>query len=196
MLHRLFAAQVLRDEVMAETIQRALTAAGPRARMVVLVGNGHLAFGTGVNARLARRWPTATQRTVMCVSVPVPPWSRPVSTGLADVLVGTVAHGWKQRYPSLGVRIRDRPAPGGGVTVRGLRRGPSPAREAGLRPGDVITHLDGDPVADPFALRWALSRKSWGDALRLRWRRDGQAHRARVVLRRPTPKEADRKSRR
>ncbi len=185
MLHRLFAAQVLRDEVMAETIHRALTAAGPRARMVVLVGNGHLAFGTGVNARLARRWPAATQRTVMCLSAP--PAGREVSTGLADVLVGTVTHGWKQRYPSLGVRIRDRPAPGADVTVRGLRRGSSPAREAGLQPGDVITHLDDNPVADPFALRWALTRKSWGDPLRLRWRRDGQVHRARVLLRLPSP---------
>lgn len=86
-MDRLFSAQVLRDEVMAAEIVKTLEAAGPRARMVVIVGNGHLFYHTGVNHRLRRLRPRWPQATVICVSAG--PKGRQVSRGLGDILVGT-----------------------------------------------------------------------------------------------------------
>ncbi len=94
---RLFTAQVLRDEVMAAEIVTILERAGPRSRMVVIVGNGHLFYHTGVNARLRRLRPRWPQATVICVSAGST--GRRVSRGLGDYLVGTERHGPGQRYP-------------------------------------------------------------------------------------------------
>jgi uncharacterized iron-regulated protein len=86
-MDRLFTAQVLRDEVMAAEIVKALDRAGPRSRMVVIVGNGHLVYHTGVNNRLRRLRPAWSQATVICVSAN--PAGRRVSRGLGDYLIAT-----------------------------------------------------------------------------------------------------------
>lgn len=86
-MDRLYTAQVLRDEVMAAEIVKTLDRAGPRSRMVVIVGNGHLFYHTGVNHRLRRLRPRWPQATVICVATG--PAGRRVSRGLGDYLVGT-----------------------------------------------------------------------------------------------------------
>jgi len=57
-----------------------------------------------------------------------------------------------------------------GVAVIGAMPG-SPAHRAGLREGDVITHVDGRPVTAPQALVDAVAAHRPGDQLRLRWQR-------------------------
>ncbi len=61
---RFFEAQVLWDETMAETIARYLQLS-PDHRVIVLVGQGHVVYGYGIPARVARRLPDITQRTVL-----------------------------------------------------------------------------------------------------------------------------------
>ncbi len=94
-MDRLFAAQVLRDEVMAAEIVKGLDRAGPRSRMVVIVGNGHLVYHTGVNHRLRRLRPSWAQATVICVTAP--PSGRRVSRGLGDYLIATPRKATRRR---------------------------------------------------------------------------------------------------
>lgn len=61
-----FAAQVLWDETMAEGIVEQL-AADPTRQVMVLAGEGHVAYGYGIPSRVARRLPTVTQATVMLI---------------------------------------------------------------------------------------------------------------------------------
>ena len=48
----------------------------------------------------------------------------------------------------------------------------SPAAAAGLRAGDVIVQLDGNPVEDRWDFDLALSEHRPGDSLRINWSRD------------------------
>ena len=61
-----FAAQVLWDETIAEGIVEQL-ATDPNRQVIVLAGEGHIAYGYGIPSRVARRLPTATQATVMLI---------------------------------------------------------------------------------------------------------------------------------
>lgn len=58
------------------------------------------------------------------------------------------------------------------ATIGGVYEG-TPAERAGLRPGDVIEAIDGDPLPSFEALRARVGSKSPGDVVKLRVRRDG-----------------------
>ncbi len=73
-----------------------------------------------------------------------------------------------------------------GVIVNGVSED-SPAARAGLRPGDVITHLQGTPVEaekeeDLGRFQRQVAALSPGDAVRLRLLRDGGEREVEVVL--------------
>jgi len=75
-------------------------------------------------------------------------------------------------HPFLGILPRrDKGAPG--VTVRYVYP-ESPAAAAGLRPGDVVVSLAGEPAADRHALAAQLSRYKPGQTLTLRRQREGR----------------------
>ncbi|HSB41403.1 MAG TPA: DegQ family serine endoprotease [Methylomirabilota bacterium] len=59
-----------------------------------------------------------------------------------------------------------------GVLVRGVRSG-SPAESAGIRPGDVITELDHQAVADPAQMKRVLDQHQKGAPVVARLHRDG-----------------------
>ncbi len=71
-----------------------------------------------------------------------------------------------------------------GVLITEVQAG-SPAAEAGLKAGDVITAIDGDPIDDLHGLSMQLH----GQGHELEYYRDGQAAKARLDL------ESERKSR-
>jgi serine protease Do len=59
-----------------------------------------------------------------------------------------------------------------GVIVRGVRSG-SPAENAGVRPGDVITEVDHQPVADAAQMKRALEKHPKGAPVVVMLHRDG-----------------------
>lgn len=68
------------------------------------------------------------------------------------------------------------PAPayaGPGVLVRSVVEG-SPGGKGGLRPGDVITRLNGDPVATVAVLRARISSRTPGETITLAVKRGGE----------------------
>ena len=68
-----------------------------------------------------------------------------------------------------------------GVLVSAVNPG-SPAERAGLRPGDVITGLNGVALADPNALRNAVARTPPGSEVTLTVWRDGREEQLRARL--------------
>ncbi len=58
----------------------------------------------------------------------------------------------------------------------------SPALRAGLRPGDLITGIDGQPVDDPNAFDYRFATKRLGGTARLSFEREGKAYVATVAL--------------
>ncbi len=146
---RFVEAQLVWDEGMAESAAEYLDA-NPERRMVILAGSGHLAFGYGIPQRLQRRTgasyasvlnseseiePAVADYVLLSEDVPLPP---------AGVL---------------GARMDD--AAGG---ARIVSFGPGSAAEAsGLERNDVLTAVDGQPVATVADVRVALWDKKPGD---------------------------------
>ena len=58
----------------------------------------------------------------------------------------------------------------------------TPAAEAGLEAGDVVTAVDGDAVSSPADLQTAIDAKRPGDAVTLNVVRDGESRRVEVEL--------------
>ena len=85
--------------------------------------------------------------------------------------------------PYLGVAVRELGPEGAqalnlqspdGVLIEGVARG-SPADRAGLRPGDVITGVNGGAVGDPSALNFLVATASPGDTVSVQVSRQGRA---------------------
>ncbi|MBK8206471.1 MAG: PDZ domain-containing protein [Planctomycetes bacterium] len=70
----------------------------------------------------------------------------------------------------------------GGVVVTGTSSG-GPAQEAGLKEGDIVTHVDGESVTGTGDLRTILARHKPGDALELTLNRGGKSVKVTVMLR-------------
>lgn len=82
--------------------------------------------------------------------------------------------------PTLGVVVRDVPFPrlqrlglDYGVAIRAVVPD-SPADDAGLQPGDIITALDDDPVYSPQRLQWLVSEQPAGEPVTLSIHRGGE----------------------
>lgn len=78
----------------------------------------------------------------------------------------------------LGVAVQ--PADGG-VEVTEVESD-SPAADAGLQAGDVITAIDDTEVTTPLALRSAVQEHSSGDEITVTYTRDGESNTAEVTL--------------
>jgi putative serine protease PepD len=85
----------------------------------------------------------------------------------------------KAEHAFLGIQLRD--ADGGGAEVVEVRPG-TPAAEAGLKAGDVITAVDGEPVANGDELRTEINSHSPGDSVEIEYRRDGDERTVTVTL--------------
>ena len=183
----MFAAQCAWDATMAHHAVAALRAAGPGARMVVLIGAGHVAYGLGVERQAGREFDGP-----MATLIPVPVRDEEghpaasVRASYADYLWGLPPTA-PPLYPALGLSTSWN-APGGaaGLPVVFVAER-SPAEQAGVRVGDAQLAFDGTPLADREAHNRALAAKRWGDDVRLTVRRGQQTLALRVLLRRPGP---------
>jgi len=98
-----------------------------------------------------------------------------LASRVAEELIdrGEVAH------PYLGVTLEE--ADGAGARVQDVAGG-SPAAQAGLRPGDLITALDGRQVDGPGAVVAHVQAGAVGDELTVTYTRDGTTEEAVVTL--------------
>jgi putative serine protease PepD len=83
-----------------------------------------------------------------------------------------------QRYDGEGVRVADAPSAAGEEPVRPG----GPAAKAGIKPGDVVTAIDGRPVTTPDELIVAVRAKEVGGVAVLTVRRAGQELKISVTL--------------
>jgi len=150
--------QYLWDEGMAERAANWL-AAHPTYHMVVLTGSGHLAWGSGIPRRLARRLPVSS-------AIVLNDWEANLQRGVADFLLFP-AHRGLPPTGRFGVVLQaDQQVP----TVRSCQPD-SPCARAGLKQGDRFLSIDGEPVQDMTDLHVAMWDKRPGDTVTLRVRR-------------------------
>jgi membrane-associated protease RseP (regulator of RpoE activity) len=80
----------------------------------------------------------------------------------------------------LGVGVQTA-ADGKGVEITEVASG-SPAANAGLKEGDVVTAIDGKSITSSLALRSAILAKESGDEISVTYTRDGQSNTVKVKL--------------
>lgn len=154
---RFVEAQLVWDEGMAKAAAEYLDA-NPGRRMVILTGSGHLVFGYGIPERLKRR--TGASYGIVLNT------DREIEPGMADYVL--LAE--EQDLPpagTLGVRMEG--ADGGARVV--LFAPGSAAEKSGVEKDDVLTAIDGEPVAGVADVRLALWDKKPGDTVSVEVRR-------------------------
>jgi uncharacterized iron-regulated protein len=147
-----FEAQLAWEETMAETIADQLAASGAKCRLVVILGEGHIADGLGVPYLAKLRIPHE-YRTVAPIPIDYPFSSFDPDLG-QFVLITDKGKPFHHR-PMLGIRIASTEAHRG-VEVVDVFPG-TPAAKAGIRKGDIILRVDRAPVKNPEELMQAVA---------------------------------------
>ncbi len=151
-------AQLLWDEGMAARAARYLQA-HPDGVMLILAGNGHLEYGSGIPNRLRRHLPALNPVIILNGTEALAP-------GRADFVLGHNQPTLPDP-PSLGLKLA------GEITLRVQGFAPhSRAQAAGVQVGDVLTHLAGQPLQNLAHLKWLLSQQT-GDQVMLGVQRSG-----------------------
>jgi len=147
-----FQAQVLWDETMAMSIDQYLKKE-PESRMVVLAGQGHLAYGSGIPKRAFRRngFPHGTLLN-----------DADPARQIGDYVVIPQALEGKTS-PKLMVALKESKET---VLITDLPED-SIARKAGLKAGDVIRSLDNEPMRSISDIKIALFYKNSGDSVKV-----------------------------
>jgi len=106
------------------------------------------------------------------------------------VKTGSVTRGW------IGVEVQEITPPVAesiklsstrGALVKGVFRG-GPADKAGVKPGDVLTEIEGKPVIDPPAMLNLVAALAPGSAAKMKLKRQGRDVEANITVgRRPKP---------
>jgi uncharacterized iron-regulated protein len=152
--------QLLWDEGMAQRIVDYLNA-NPHRRMVVLAGSGHLAYGSGIPNRVARRLPVDS-------SLIINNWEGALDPTVADILLLPE----EQVLPKagkLGASL-DEDKEKGIVKLEACLTD-SPCANTGLKKGDQILSIDGAVITSMADLRVMMWDKLPGDEITLSIRR-------------------------
>lgn len=151
-------AQLTWDETMADNVVKYLEQ-NPGHRMIVFAGSGHISHRHGIPSRVQRRM-DVEDATVMTFK------GEQLEPGAADYLV--IAEEVKLPLQGkLGALLEPN---GDGVRVSGFTDG-STARAAGMKVGDVIIAIDGQPVTTFTDLKYAVLDKAPGDQIEVGFRR-------------------------
>jgi serine protease Do len=115
-----------------------------------------------------------------------------IPINLARQVMDQLAHGGKVHRAALGIRVRNASENDAsyvgldrvrGVVVEDLGSADSPARRAGLKPGDVIVAVDSEPVDYVSQVQQAVAFRRPGDVVQLTvMRKGGEKHTVRVKL--------------
>jgi aminopeptidase N len=148
-----YQAQVLWDETMAQSVDEFLRV-HPQDQMAVLAGNGHLAHGSGIPKRVARR--NGYDYAIVLNDMDPEP-------GIADFLLfpGTIP---AVSAPVLMVMLKDQ---AGRVEITGFPP-KSISEKAGMRAGDVIAAIDKAPVHSIEDIKIDLLSRKKGDKVTVR----------------------------
>ena len=139
----------------------------PDRPMVVLAGQGHVAYGDGIPDRVQRR--LAVQDAIVLND-----WQGPTNPNLANYLL--TSH--PQELPPagvLGVLLVDDAEASGGARVDSFAQN-SAAKAAGMEPGDRIVALNGDPVDNIGEVKARLWNKKAGEQVLVKVRRESLFH--------------------
>ena len=151
-------AQILWDETMSESVDEFLKA-HPTDQMVVLAGNGHLAYGSGIPKRTARR--NGYDHAIILNDADL-------EKDIADyVLFPKTIPGLTS--PKLMVLLKEE---GGKVQITGFPSG-SNSEKAGMKVGDMILSIDHTPVRDIDDVKIDLLFKKKGEKAKVRILRKG-----------------------
>ena len=82
-----------------------------------------------------------------------------------------------ENYQGDGVRIATTPQQGQEPVIAG-----SPADKAGLKAGDVILEIDGNPMSQPSELIVTIRSKAPGDRVSVKYQRGGQEKTTTVTI--------------
>ncbi|PID49028.1 MAG: hypothetical protein CR991_08680 [Proteobacteria bacterium] len=159
---RFVTVQRIWEETMASHAVRFLND-HPNYRMIILAGSGHMSYGKGIPADVARQQPD----DAMVVVLSSDPGK--VEVEQADYFVQTQLHSLPPTG-KLGVWL-DQQAQGL-MIKRLIEKGA--AAQAGVRSGDQITHLNDQPIQTMADLLLGLSRFFPGDAVSIRVKRQNQ----------------------
>jgi len=150
-------AQLIWDEGMAESAAAYLEA-NPGRRMVILTGSGHVAFGSGIPKRLERR--THASYAILLSS------GETTEPHMADYLLLSE----KKELPPAGILGANLEDKNGECRIKSLSPGGA-GEKAGLKKGDVLIAIDGQPVKVTTDVRLVLWDKKPGDQVRIKFRR-------------------------
>ncbi len=153
--------QLLWDESMAETTAQYL-GTHPERSLVVLAGNGHLAFRSGVPDRVQRRVRTDSAVVLNGSESGIEP-------GIADYVVLPE----KRVLPASGRMEVRLDSAADRVRIKSVDAG-SPAAVAGIKPGDTLVAVQGRPIRALSDVRIALWDRIPGDRVSVRVRRAGK----------------------
>jgi putative serine protease PepD len=101
------------------------------------------------------------------------------SNTVRSIAAQLIASG-KAEHAFLGVQLRDTSSTGGAAVA--LVRPGTPASNAGLKAGDIITGLGGKTISTASELRAAINARRPGDRVSLTYRRGSQSHTVTVKL--------------
>jgi putative serine protease PepD len=103
-----------------------------------------------------------------------------IPSNKAKDVADTLRSGGKVSHPVLGVSVSENDT-GTGALVSAVTPN-SPAAQAGLQQGDIVTEFDGQAVNDSDALVAAVQSHKVGDRVELKYTRDGAEKTATVTL--------------
>jgi putative serine protease PepD len=101
------------------------------------------------------------------------------SNTVGSIAAQLISNG-KAQHAFLGVVLRDSSAQAGAAITQ-VRTG-TPAAQANLRAGDVVTGAAGKPIASASELRAVINAHRPGDAISITYKRGGQSHTVTVKL--------------
>jgi membrane-associated protease RseP (regulator of RpoE activity) len=179
--------QLLWDETMAQNIARYLASPqGEGKRLLFIAGGNHVRNGFGIPRRVFRRLPHSylligsreieipadKQDRLMDVEIPGFPMVP------FDFLLHTAYEDLGTEKVRLGVVLEEVE---GAVRIKEVMAG-SNGERAGLKEGDIIRRIDGEPVAESFDLVYAVQQKRAGDSATLQVERDGATQEVAVTF--------------
>lgn len=153
--------QLSRDEAMAQTAATYLQQ-HPKARMVILAGGGHMVYRFGIPSRLSRRI-DAPSAVVLNDSI------KQYDNQVADYMLLPAPLSLPKEV-RMGVVLDT--SIFGQLSINGFAEN-SPAITAGLKKGDRLLSIDGQPLTQMADLKIALLDKNIGDKVQIKVQRAG-----------------------